>query len=100
MKNKTGNVVCFGDTIQLLHLKSKKYVTVRPNDLARDERENMKVTLSTDGSVYSWIKIMPKFKINREGEPVTNNVEVLLKVSERSAEYIHCADRPPSRGKS
>eukprot|EP01034_Spumella_vulgaris_P029534 gene29534-36600_t len=60
----------------------------------------MKVTLSTDGSVMSWIKIMPKYKINREGEPVTNNVEVLLKVSERSAEYIHCADRPPSRGKS
>jgi hypothetical protein len=99
MRNKTGNVLCFGDTIQLYHLKSKKYVTVRPNDLAREERESMRVSLSTDGSVMSWIKIMPKYKINREGEPVKTNIEVLLKVSERSGEFLHCADRM-SRGRS
>eukprot|EP01034_Spumella_vulgaris_P030317 gene30317-37510_t len=56
--------------------------------------------MSTDGSVMSWIKIMPKYKINREGEPVKSNIEVLLKVSERSSEFLHCADRPPSKGKS
>lgn len=99
MKSKTGNVVCFGDTIQLLHVKSNKFITVRPADLARDERENMKVTLSYDGNVMSWIKIMPRFKINREGEPVSNNAEILLKISERSNEFLHCADRPPPRGK-
>ena len=37
MKNKTGNILSFGDTIQLLHVKSNKFITVRPNDLARDE---------------------------------------------------------------
>ena len=99
MKSKTGNIVCFGDTIQLLHVKSNKFVTVKPADLARDERENMKVTLSYDGSIMSWLKVMPRFKINREGEPVTNGTEILLRVSERSNEYLHCADRPPPRGK-
>ncbi|KAJ1431656.1 hypothetical protein B484DRAFT_395369, partial [Ochromonadaceae sp. CCMP2298] len=52
MRGKTGNTLSFGDTIQ-------KFITVRPADLARDERENMKVTLSTDGSVMSWLKVMP-----------------------------------------
>ena len=99
MKNKTGNILSFGDTIQLLHVKSNKFITVRPNDLARDERENMKVTLSSDGSVMSWLKIIPRFKINREGEQITNNVEIQLKVLERSNEFLHCADRPPPRGK-
>jgi hypothetical protein len=99
MKTKTGNMVCFGDTIQLLHVKSNKFITIRPADLARDERENMRVTLNYDGSVMSWLKVMPRYKINREGEPVTNGLEVLLKVSERSNEFLHCADRPPPRGK-
>lgn len=99
MRNKLGNKVCFGDTIQLLHVKSNKFVMVNPSDLARDERENMRVSLGVDGSVLSWIKIMPRFKINREGEPVTNGTEILLKVSERANEFLHCADRPPPKGR-
>jgi hypothetical protein len=99
MKSKVGNVVLFGDTIQLLHVKSNKFVTVKPADLARDERENMKVTLSYDGSVMSWLKIVPRFKIDREGEPITNGTEILLKISERSTEFLHCADRAPPKGK-
>ena len=99
MKNKTGNQVLFGDTIQLLHVKSGKFVTVLPSDLARDERENMRVFLSPDGSVLSWVKITPRYKINREGEPLTNNTEVLLKFIERSNEFLHCSERNPPRGK-
>lgn len=99
MKNKTGNIIMFGDTIQLLHVKSGKFITVRPSDLARDERENMKANLSSDGSVMSWLKILPRYKINREGEQITNNAEILLRVLERSNEFLHCAERPPPRGK-
>lgn len=98
-RNMTGNIVSFGDTIQLLHVKSKKFITILPNDLARDERENMKVSLDSDGSILSWIKLMPRYKINREGENITNNTEVFLKLAERSNECLHCADRPPPTGK-
>ena len=79
MRNKTGNMLCFGDIIQLLHVKSKKFITVKANT-ARDERENMEIKLSSDGNVYSWIKILPRYKINREGDPIMNNTEILLKV--------------------
>lgn len=98
MQSKTGNTLFFGDTIQLYHIKSKKYITAI-DDLARDERENMKVTLNHDGSVFSWLKVVPRFKINRDGEPVVNGTEVLLKFSERNNEFLHSADRPPPRGK-
>lgn len=98
MQSKTGNILYFGDTIQLRHVKSKKYITAC-EDLARDERENMRVIVHPDGSVNSWLKVMPRFKINREGEPVIHGTEVLLKFSERNNEFLHCADRMPPRGK-
>ena len=41
MEKKMGEPVKFGDTIQLFHIKSGKYVTVSPTVLANDERENM-----------------------------------------------------------
>lgn len=99
MKSKTGNVLSLGDTIQLLHVKSLKYVTVRAKDLARDEKENMRVGLSSDGSVLSWLKVMPYYKINREGEQITNHMEILLQISEKSGEYLHCAERHPPKFK-
>lgn len=99
MKNKTGNLLCFGDTIQLLHVKSRKFIQVNLTT-ARDERENMQVSLNSDGNVMSWIKLLPRYKIDKEGDLITNNTELVLKVSERSNEYLHCADRNPTRGKN
>ncbi|RYG69662.1 hypothetical protein EON64_02165 [archaeon] len=55
--------------------------------------------MTHDGSVLSWLKVMPRYKINREGEPLSNSTEILLKVAERANEYLHCADRPPPKGK-
>eukprot|EP01038_Epipyxis_sp_PR26KG_P007796 gene7796-10591_t len=98
MKNKTGNLLCFGDIIQLLHVKSKKFITVK-EITAKDERENMQIKLSSDGSVLSWIKVLPRYKINREGDVISNNLEIILRISERANEYVHCADRKPPKMK-
>ena len=48
MRHKVGNKVLFGDVVQLLHVKSKKYLTVKDKVLARDERENTAVFLSPE----------------------------------------------------
>ena len=66
--------------------------------LAKDERENMMVTLNTNGNIYSWLQVCPRYKIDREGDKIRNKSEVYLKVSERSNEYIHRADRDPLLG--
>jgi len=96
MRHKIGNNVVFGDVVQLLHVKSRKYLTVRPGVLARDERENMNVHLSSEGNVYSWIQLLPRYKIDREGDRISNNTEVVMHVSERPSEHIHCSDRAPT----
>ena len=60
---KSGNeVVTFGTIVQLFHLKSKKYITIDPKQLAANERENSRVYLHENGNVNSWFKLIPRFK--------------------------------------
>ena len=98
MKKKFGQLVEFGGIIQLYHIKSGKYVTVIPGTLAKGERENTRIQLDANGNAYSWIQIIPRFKINKEGDQITSGVSILLKVAERANEYVHIADRNPIEG--
>ena len=98
MQRKAGNPVLFGDIIQLYHVKSRKYVTVLPNVLGRDERENLSILLDTNGNSCSWLKVMPRFNIDREGDQIQSSTEVYLQVVDRKNEFIHCADRKPPVG--
>jgi hypothetical protein len=98
MTHKVGTPVCFGDTIQLFHVKSGKFVTIAPDQLARDERENIRISLSTDGNPFSWIQILPRYKIDRIGDRILGDTEVLLKAAERPNEYIHCSEKGPPSG--
>jgi hypothetical protein len=66
--------------------------------LAKDERENVRIGLDSSGNAFSWIQICPRFKIDKEGDRILSNAEVLLKVAERSNEYVHSADRDPPPG--
>ena len=97
---KTGNEISFGDVIQLRHTRSGKFLTVIGSELAKEERENVRVGLNPDGNVNSWIKVLPRFKIDRLGSPITSNTEILLKVDQRSPEYIHCTDKVSTFGHS
>ena len=96
MQHKMGNHVVFGEVIQLKHVKSKKYLTVKDKVLARDERENTAVHLSTEGNMCSWMQLLPRYKIDREGDRIPNNTEMVIRVAEHTLEHIHCADRLPS----
>jgi len=100
MKQKSGRPVLFGDTIQLYHVKSKKYLTVLPKKLAVDERENLKVVLNSGGNPYSWINVVPRFKIDREGDNINSGVELLLKAALRQNEFIHVSEKRPRQGSS
>jgi hypothetical protein len=81
--------------LQLFHIKSQKYVTVVPGKLADGERENLRITLDPQGSTFSWIEVAPRFKIDKDGDPVMTNTEMYLKFVERPSEYIHVAELNP-----
>ena len=93
MEKRTGQVIAFGDIIQLYHVKSKKYLKVIPDEVAKVERENLFLTLDEHGDTFSWIQILPRFKIDREGDPIKSGNEVFLRFAERGNEYVHAADR-------
>ena len=95
MKNKMGNSVLFGDTIQLYHMKSKKYITVLPKTLASDERENVKIHLDPEGTPFSWFNVMPRYKVDKEGDVVADRTEVFLKATLRAQEFIHTSEKKP-----
>ena len=87
MKERMGTPVLFGDIIQLFHVKSKKYITLAPSDLARDERENMSLYLNPEGNSNSWFQILPRYKIDREGDRIPAVTEVYFRCSQRSNEF-------------
>lgn len=95
MKQKMGTPILFGEIIQLLHLKSGKFLTIVPDQLARDERENIRISLSSEGNSFSWLQLLPRYKIDREGDRILSNTEVLFKVADRPNEYLHCSEKDP-----
>ena len=93
MQKKFGKPVLFGDIIQLYHVKSGKYVKIVPGELAKVERENIKIVMCETGDPYSWLQILPRFKIDRITDPIPHGTELYLGLAERPSEYIHVADR-------
>jgi hypothetical protein len=98
LEQETGYPVYFGQTIQLFHLKSRKYMMIDPKKLAPCERENSSVDLDPSGNTHSWLQFMPRRKIDREGDRILTNSEVFVQIAERVNEFIHCAEKSPKTG--
>ena len=92
--DKCGTPIKFGDVIQLRHVKSGSWLTVCPVQVASTERENLRVSLHPEGTTFSWFTVVPSVTVDEEGMEVENLSHVILGVTDRTDEYLHCSADP------
>jgi len=93
MQDKRGQTISYGDVVQLLHLRSEKFLTVSRTDVAKVEPENFQVGLVKDASTLSWFTLKPSAAFHNENDPVVDGSEVVFCVTVRDEEFLHMSTR-------
>ncbi|CAJ1987615.1 inositol 145-trisphosphate receptor [Leishmania donovani] len=87
------DVVKYGQTIRLLHYAHQKYLGYHAERYAAGMKGNLRVLLETrrrDADVHERWRIMPRYRLRVEGEPVAAGDAIILQAAE-TERYLNVA---------
>ena len=64
--------------------------------VAQQQRENLRALVCDGGDQNAWFQILPRYKINREGDVIQNASDIFLQIVMKPNEYIHCSELQPT----
>jgi len=85
-----GQAVCYGQKIQLRHVKSQKYVMMLPKIVAEQERGCSAMVLDAKGGTGCFFEVQSRYKFRENGARVLKTDEIYL-VNPKVDQYLHMA---------
>ncbi|CAD5113406.1 DgyrCDS2578 [Dimorphilus gyrociliatus] len=97
-KRQFGRKVLYGQTIQLRHLFTQKFIHSSTETTATTKSGSMKVFLSEYNAKNAQFKIMPRYKVKAEGDIVQVEDQIVFESVKTPGQYLHVSkSKLPSR---
>jgi hypothetical protein len=86
---RAGDTLYYGQEVQLYHPHFRKFLHVSGTSTSEYEPSNMRTELYHGDGLTAVFRIMPRFKVRAEGDPVRIEDQVTLEAMSTPGQFLH-----------